>query len=47
MMPKLLIPVPEAARAVPAAAGAAASSATSPWPICARRAPRRDAEPRR
>lgn len=44
MMPKLLIPVPEAARAVPAAAGTAASSATSPWPTSARRTPRRGAE---
>ena len=47
MMPRRLIPIPEAARAVPAAAGAAASSAMSLWPICARRAPRRGAEPRR
>jgi hypothetical protein len=31
---------------VPAAAGVAASSATSAWPTCARRAPRRGAEAR-
>jgi len=47
MRPRLLSPVPEAARAVPAAAGAAASSATSPWPTCGPRAPRRGAEARR
>lgn len=36
-MPRVLSPVPEAARAVPAVAGVAASSATSPWPTCTRR----------
>jgi hypothetical protein len=47
MMPRPLSRIPEVARAVPAVAGAVALSATSPWPTCARRAPRRGAEPRR
>jgi hypothetical protein len=46
MIPRLLSPMPEAARAVSAAVGAVILSATSPWPTCARRAPRHGVESR-
>jgi hypothetical protein len=46
MIPRLLSPMPEAARAVSAAVGAAVLSATSPWPTRAHHAPRRGVEPR-
>jgi hypothetical protein len=46
MMPTLLIAAPESDRAAPAAAGAAAFSATSPWPTSAP-GRRRGAEGRR
>jgi hypothetical protein len=47
MMPTLLIAAPESDCAAPAAAGAAAFSATSPWPTCARASRPRGAEGRR